>query len=233
MGPVSPKRIYRNLSVRLRGGESFTDGETDATKHQCRASSTVRHNKETQLSCWVCFYTTLWEAVESEDALAVQSLLSRDRVCGGSEKAEQRGKWEKERERGVNSMSEQGLVPLDVAMLTHNSPLLQILIKAGARHNPYLCRPTEWALKLDALVTLAGQRVEEHRRVVLSQAKAGVQLQASNRRQLRLWTLRHRLYCKMRESFHLTGLKGQIYSPLKTGVWSFPFQCINLSNGNT
>lgn len=55
MGPVSPKRIYRNLSVRLRGGESFTDGETDATKHQCRASSTVRHNKETQLSCWVCF----------------------------------------------------------------------------------------------------------------------------------------------------------------------------------
>lgn len=82
-------------------------------------------------------YTTLWEAVESEDALAVQSLLSRDRVCGGGEKAEQRGKWEKERERGVNSMSEQGLVPLDVAMLTHNSPLLQILIKAGARHNPY------------------------------------------------------------------------------------------------
>ncbi|XP_048102015.1 ankyrin repeat and fibronectin type-III domain-containing protein 1-like isoform X1 [Alosa alosa] len=208
LGPVSPKRIYRNLSVRLKGGESLTDGETVAAKHQCRASSTVRPNKETQLSCWVCFYTTLWEAVESEDTLAVQSLLSRDRACGGGEKAEQRGKWEKDRERGVNSISEQGLVPLDVAVLTHNFPLLQVLIKAGARHNPYSCRPSEWALKLDALVTLAGQKVEEHRRVVLSRAKAAVHLQASAQRQLHNWTLRHQLYCKMRESFHLTVLPG-------------------------
>ncbi|XP_062387951.1 ankyrin repeat and fibronectin type-III domain-containing protein 1-like [Sardina pilchardus] len=208
LGPVSPKRIYRNLSVRIKGGESLTDGETVPAKHQCRASSTVRPNKEAQLSCWVCFYTTLWEAVENEDTLAVQSLLSRDRAFGGAEKAEQRGKWEKDRERGVNSISEQGLVPLDVAVLTHNFPLLQVLIKAGAKHNPYLCRPQEWALKLEALVSQAGQRVEEHRRLVLSRAKATVQLQASAQRQLHVWTLRHQLYCKMRESFHLTVLPG-------------------------
>lgn len=95
----------------------------------------VRSTLSLSVSC--SQYTTLWEAVESEDTLAVQSLLSRDRACGGGEKPEQRGKWEKERERGVNSMSEHGLVPFDVAMLTHNSPLLQVLIKAGARHNPY------------------------------------------------------------------------------------------------
>lgn len=41
-----------------------------------------------------------------------------------------------EREKGVNRVSEQGLVPLDVAALTHNSPLLHVLTKAGARHNP-------------------------------------------------------------------------------------------------
>lgn len=44
--------------------------------------------------------------------------------------------WVKERERGVNRVSDQGLVPLDVAALTHNSPLLHVLTKAGARHNP-------------------------------------------------------------------------------------------------
>lgn len=44
--------------------------------------------------------------------------------------------WVKEREKGVNRVSDQGLVPLDVAALTHNSPLLHVLAKAGARHNP-------------------------------------------------------------------------------------------------
>lgn len=73
-------------------------------------------------------YDTLWEAVESEDTLAVQSLLSGVHVsCGGGER---------EREKVVNRVSEQGLVPLDVAALTHNSPLLHVLTKAGARHNP-------------------------------------------------------------------------------------------------
>lgn len=44
--------------------------------------------------------------------------------------------WERDKEKGVNRVSEQGLVPLDVAALTHNSPLLHVLTKAGARHNP-------------------------------------------------------------------------------------------------
>lgn len=84
-------------------------------------------------------YKTLWEAVENEDTLSVQSLLSRDHTCGGGgslwEKGERREKeWEKEKE--VNRVSEQGLVPLDVAALTHNSPLLHVLTRAGARHNP-------------------------------------------------------------------------------------------------
>lgn len=75
--------------------------------------------------------------------MAVQSLLSRGLISyagGGSsiwERGERREKdWEKEREKGVNRVSEQGLVPLDVATLTHNSPLLHVLAKAGARHNP-------------------------------------------------------------------------------------------------
>ncbi|XP_071396038.1 ankyrin repeat and fibronectin type-III domain-containing protein 1 [Centroberyx affinis] len=201
MGPVSPKRIYRNLSVRLRGGESSVAGETDTPKHPSKSTPA---------------YKTLWEAVENEDTLAVQSLLSRDRTnCGGGgggawERGERKEKdWERDREKGVNRVSDQGLVPLDVAALTHNSPLLHVLTKAGARHNPVLCRPAEWALKLDALVALAGKRVEERKEELLRKAGAGPQAQADAQRQVRLWSLRQQLYCRMRENFHNTDLPGQ------------------------
>lgn len=75
--------------------------------------------------------------------MAVQSLLSREHTSGGGggsvwDRREKKGReWEREREKGVNRVSEQGLVPLDVAALTHNSPLLHVLTKAGARHNPF------------------------------------------------------------------------------------------------
>ncbi|XP_035470844.1 ankyrin repeat and fibronectin type-III domain-containing protein 1-like isoform X1 [Scophthalmus maximus] len=205
LAPVSPKRLYRNLSVRLRGGESSVAGEMDAPKHLSKSADT---------------YKTLWEAVENEDTLAVQSLLSRDHTScvgggggggGGSlwERGEKKERdWEREREKGVNRVSEQGLVPLDVATLTHNSPLLHVLTKAGARHNPALCQPTEWALKLDALVTLAGKRVEERKRELMRKTATGPQAQADIQRHIRLWGLRLQLYCRMRENFQNTELPG-------------------------
>uniref|UniRef100_UPI0037E951C8 ankyrin repeat and fibronectin type-III domain-containing protein 1 n=1 Tax=Semicossyphus pulcher TaxID=241346 RepID=UPI0037E951C8 len=203
LGPVSPKRIYRNLSVRLRGGESSVAGEMDTPKHLSKSADA---------------YKSLWEAVENEDTLAVQSLLSRDHTsCGGGgggggslwERGEKKGKdWEREREKGVNRVSDQGLVPLDVAALTHNSPLLHVLTKAGARHNPVLCRPAEWELKLDALVALAGKRVEEKKKELLRKVGAGPQAQADVHRHIHLWSLRLQLYCRMRENFLNTGLPG-------------------------
>ncbi|KAM7386425.1 hypothetical protein PAMA_009172 [Pampus argenteus] len=199
MGPVSPKRIYRNLSVRLRGGESSVSGETDAPKRFGKSADA---------------YKTLWEAVENEDTLAVQSLLSRDSInCGGGggaslwDRGEKKEKdSERDKEKGVNRVSEQGLVPLDVAALTHNSPLLHVLTKAGARHNPVLCQPSEWALKLDALVELAGKRVEERKKELLRKAGAGLQAQADVHRQIHLWSLRLQLYCRMKQNFQNTEL---------------------------
>ncbi|TWW69369.1 ankyrin repeat and fibronectin type-III domain-containing protein 1-like [Takifugu flavidus] len=201
LGPVSPKRIYRNLSVRLRVGESSVSREADALKHHSKSADT---------------YKSLWEAVENEDTLAVQSLLSRDdidcRVGGGGSMWERRDRkekdWVKEREKGVNRVSDQGLVPLDVAALTHNSPLLHVLEKAGARHNPVLCQPAEWAFKLEALVALAGKRVEEKKMETLRKPVPGPQAQADLHRQVRLWSLRLQLYCRMRENFLKTELPG-------------------------
>ncbi|XP_022064418.2 ankyrin repeat and fibronectin type-III domain-containing protein 1-like [Acanthochromis polyacanthus] len=224
LGPVSPKRIYRNLSVRLKGGESSVAAETVTPKHLGKSAEA---------------YKTLWEAVENEDTLAVQSLLSREQTsCGGGslwERGEKKEKdWEREREKGVNRVSDQGLVPLDVAALTHNSPLLHVLTKAGARHNPVLCRPAEWALKLDALVALADKRVEERKTELVKKAGAGPQAQAEVQRHIRLWRLRLQLYCRMRENFHKTELPGppMHVSILVTSTSSL-FVVIKEPEGNT
>ncbi|XP_028268767.1 ankyrin repeat and fibronectin type-III domain-containing protein 1 [Parambassis ranga] len=237
LGPVSPKRIYRNLSVRLRGGESSVSADMDTSKHLSRSADA---------------YKTLWEAVENEDTLAVQSLLSRDHPsCGGGEAGGAGGGgggggsiWERgekkendcesDKEKGVNRVSDQGLVPLDVAALTHNSPLLHVLTKAGARHNPVLCRPAEWALKLDGLVALASKRVEEWKAELARKAGAGPQAQADVQRQLRLWRLRLQLYCRMRENFMNTELPGppSHVSILVTSTSSL-FVMIKEPEGNT
>lgn len=42
LGPVSPKRIYRNLSVRLRGGESSVSEEVDVPKRPSKPAEAVR-----------------------------------------------------------------------------------------------------------------------------------------------------------------------------------------------
>ncbi|XP_061566941.1 ankyrin repeat and fibronectin type-III domain-containing protein 1-like [Cololabis saira] len=202
LGPVSPKRIYRNLSVRLRGGESSVGVERDAPKQPSRPAEA---------------YKTLWEAVENEDTLAVQSLLSKEHTSSGGgvagrsmwERGEKKEKdWDRDKEKGVNRVSEQGLVPLDVAALTHNSPLLHVLTKAGARHNPILCRTVEWAVKLDNLVALASKRVDEKKAELVRKAGAGPQAQADVQGQISLWRLRLQLYCRMRENFNNTELPG-------------------------
>ncbi|KAJ8251867.1 hypothetical protein GJAV_G00226320 [Gymnothorax javanicus] len=194
LGSVSPKRLYRNLSVRLRGGDS---------NKVCELEPPIRCCRETP-----CGFKTLWEALESEDTLAVQCLLSKDRVAsGGGEKRERRER-ERELEREANRMSEQGLVPLDVAALTNNSPLLHVLTRAGAKHNPHVSRPSEWQLKLDSLVALAGQRLEVLTEEMLEKMEAGSQGLADAQRQLRLWTHRQLLYRRMRENFQVTVLPG-------------------------
>ncbi|XP_066563404.1 ankyrin repeat and fibronectin type-III domain-containing protein 1 isoform X2 [Amia ocellicauda] len=118
--------------------------------------------------------------------------------------AGQRG-WRSE----VNALSSDGLVPLDVAALTLNSALLRILSRAGARENPHLCSAAQWSMKLQEVVRSAGGRVGELRRVVCEgPGPAGGPQVGDHQRELRVWTLRHQLYSRMRDSFHCTVLPG-------------------------
>ncbi|XP_050961577.1 ankyrin repeat and fibronectin type-III domain-containing protein 1 [Labeo rohita] len=178
LGPVSPKRIYRSLSLKLRGGASHSEAEPSDWKRR--------------LSRGPAEYLCLWDALENEDTLAVQHLLSKERATDGR----------------VNSVSEFGLVPLDVAALTHNAPLLQVLVKAGAKHNPTLSSASDWLLKLDELVSLAEQKLEEWRAELLQRAKAELQAQTDVQKNVDLWTQRWELYRRMRDRFNTTAPPG-------------------------
>lgn len=68
-----------------------------------------------------------------------------------------------------------------------------------------MCRPAEWALKLDALVALAGKRVEERKNELVKKAGSGPQAQVEVHRSICLWSLRLQLYCRMRRNFQNTG----------------------------
>lgn len=92
-----------------------------------------------------------------------------------------------------------------------------------------VCRPAEWTLKLDALVALAGKRVEERKKELYKKAGAGPQAHFDVHRHIRLWSLRLQLYCRMRENFQNTGQwLGQFVAFLEihlgtqiTGLFSF------------
>ncbi|XP_073702546.1 ankyrin repeat and fibronectin type-III domain-containing protein 1 [Garra rufa] len=178
LGPVSPKRIYRSLSLKLRGGASHSEAEPSDWRRR--------------LSRGPAEYSCLWDALENEDMLAVQHLLSKEKAKDG---------W-------VNSVSEFGLVPLDVAALTHNAPLLQVLVKAGAKHNPTLSSASDWSLKLDELVSLAEQKLEEWRAELLLRVKAELQSQTDLQKNVDQWTQRWELYRRMRDRFHTTAPPG-------------------------
>ncbi|XP_026119553.1 ankyrin repeat and fibronectin type-III domain-containing protein 1-like isoform X1 [Carassius auratus] len=178
LGPVSPKRIYRSLSLKLKGGASPSEAEPSDWRRR--------------LSRGPAEYSCLWDALENEDTLAVQHLLSRERVT----------------EAQVNSVSELGLVPLDVAALTHNAPLLQVLVKAGGKHNPTLSSTSDWSLKLEELVSLAEQKQEEWRAELLLRVKAELQSQTDVQKNVDLWTRRWELYRRMRDRFQTTAPPG-------------------------
>ncbi|CAB1312973.1 unnamed protein product [Coregonus sp. 'balchen'] len=104
-GPASPsaaKRLYRNLSEKLKGGHSsFEDayffGRGD--RHGHRKGS----------------------AVEQQDLDAVQILLYQYTA----------------EELDLSTPNSQGLTPLDIAIMTNNTPIAKLLLKAGAKESPH------------------------------------------------------------------------------------------------
>ncbi|KAM9831257.1 ankyrin repeat and fibronectin type-III domain-containing protein 1 [Neosynchiropus ocellatus] len=166
-GPPSPsaaKRLYRNLSEKLRGNSaSFEEANT----------------RGTTMVASEC----LLEAVEQQDLDLVQVLLlSIDDL-------------------DLNSPDSRGLTPLDIAVMTNNTPIAKLLLRAGAKESPHFTTIESREAHLSSLMLEAEQRVS----TLTAQAqKDGLSLDACQKdKTLRSWEWRSKLYKRMRAALRL------------------------------
>ncbi|XP_067344144.1 ankyrin repeat and fibronectin type-III domain-containing protein 1 isoform X1 [Channa argus] len=174
-GPASPsaaKRLYRNLSEKLRGStSSFEDAYFFGKSDRLRKASTMQGS-----DC-------IFEAVEQQDLDAVQILLYQYSA----------------EELDLNTPNSQGLTPLDIAIMTNNTPIAKLLLKAGGKESPHFVSVESREAHLSSLVVEAERRAAE---LAAQAQRDGLSLEACHKdKQLRAWEWRSKLYRRMKTGF--------------------------------
>ncbi|KAM6320265.1 ankyrin repeat and fibronectin type-III domain-containing protein 1-like [Podargus strigoides] len=176
-GPSSPnaaKRLYRNLSGKFRVNyTSFDEGSLAGRgeKEKLRKSYLFQSN------------AALFEAVELQDLDRVQELL----------------KQYSPEELDLNTPNSEGLLPLDIAIMTNNAPIARSLLQAGAKESPHFVSLESRSLHLSTLVREAEQRVNELTAQVVNEAPSADC--SEKEKQLKAWEWRYRLYKRMKAGF--------------------------------
>ncbi|KFO11135.1 Ankyrin repeat and fibronectin type-III domain-containing protein 1, partial [Balearica regulorum gibbericeps] len=176
-GPSSPnaaKRLYRNLSGKFRVNyTSFDEGSLvgRGEKEKLRKSYLFQSN------------AALFEAVELQDLDRVQELL----------------KQYSPEELDLNTPNSEGLLPLDIAIMTNNAPIARALLQAGAKESPHFVSLESRSLHLSTLVREAEQRVNELTAQVVNEAPNADC--SEKEKQLKAWEWRYRLYKRMKAGF--------------------------------
>ncbi|XP_068764767.1 ankyrin repeat and fibronectin type-III domain-containing protein 1 isoform X2 [Struthio camelus] len=176
-GPSSPnaaKRLYRNLSGKFRVNyTSFDEGSLAgrSEKEKLRKSYLFQSN------------AALFEAVELQDLDRVQELL----------------KQYSPEELDLNTPNSEGLLPLDIAIMTNNAPIAKALLQAGAKESPHFVSLESRSLHLSTLVREAEQRVNELTAQVVNEAPSTDC--SEKEKQLKAWEWRYRLYKRMKAGF--------------------------------
>ncbi|XP_013878805.1 ankyrin repeat and fibronectin type-III domain-containing protein 1 [Austrofundulus limnaeus] len=174
-GPASPsaaKRLYRNLSEKLRGStSSFEDAYFFGKTDRLRKTSAMQGSE------------CIFEAVEQQDLDAVQILLYQFSA----------------EELDLNTPNSQGLTPLDIAIMTNNTPIAKLLLKAGGKESPHFVSVESREAHLSALVVEAERRAAD---LAAQAQRDGLSLEACHKdKQLRTWEWRSKLYKRMRTGF--------------------------------
>ncbi|XP_037546904.1 ankyrin repeat and fibronectin type-III domain-containing protein 1 [Nematolebias whitei] len=174
-GPASPsaaKRLYRNLSEKLRGStSSFEDAYFFGKTDRLRKTSTMQGSE------------CIFEAVEQQDLDAVQILLYQFSA----------------EELDLNTPNSQGLTPLDIAVMTNNTPIAKLLLKAGGKESPHFVSVESREAHLSALVLEAERRAAD---LAAQAQRDGLSLEACHKdKQLRTWEWRNKLYKRMKTGF--------------------------------
>ncbi|XP_076855664.1 ankyrin repeat and fibronectin type-III domain-containing protein 1 isoform X2 [Brachyhypopomus gauderio] len=174
-GPASPsaaKRLYRNLSEKLKGSHSsFEDVYFFGRSDRIRKTSNMQSGE------------ALCEAVEQQDLDAVQILLYQYTAD----------------ELDLNTPNSEGLTPLDISVMTNNVPIAKLLLRAGAKESPHFGSQESREAHLSALVQEAQRRASELSTQVMRES---LSLEPSDKeKQLKAWEWRCKLYKRMRTGF--------------------------------
>uniref|UniRef100_A0A8C6N563 Ankyrin-repeat and fibronectin type III domain containing 1 n=1 Tax=Mus spicilegus TaxID=10103 RepID=A0A8C6N563_MUSSI len=173
--PNAAKRLYRNLSEKLKGSHSSFDEayfRTRTDRLSLRKTSVNFQGNE-----------AMFEAVEQQDLDAVQLLLYQYTP----------------EELDLNTPNSEGLTPLDIAIMTNNVPIARILLRTGARESPHFVSLESRAMHLNTLVQEAQDRVSELSAQVENE---GFTLDNTEKeKQLKAWEWRYRLYRRMKTGF--------------------------------
>uniref|UniRef100_A0A8C1H6Q0 Ankyrin repeat and fibronectin type III domain containing 1a n=1 Tax=Cyprinus carpio carpio TaxID=630221 RepID=A0A8C1H6Q0_CYPCA len=175
VGPASPsaaKRLYRNLSEKLKGSHSsFEDAYFFGRPDRIRKVSNIQSSE------------ALFEAVEQQDLDAVQILLFQYTAD----------------ELDLNTPNSEGLTPLDISIMTNNVPIAKLLLKAGGKESPHFVSLESRDAHLLALVQEAQRRASELSTQVIRES---LSLETSDKeKQLKAWEWRCKLYKRMRTGF--------------------------------
>ncbi|XP_041072792.1 ankyrin repeat and fibronectin type-III domain-containing protein 1-like [Carcharodon carcharias] len=183
--PASPnaaKRLYRNLSDKLKGSqtsfdEAFLTAKSD--KDRLRKSSLYLQCNE-----------ALFDAVEQQDFDAVQLLLSQYSLD----------------ELNLNTPNVKGLLPLDIAIMTNNTGVARTLLKAGAKESPHFVNVETRAVHLTNLI----QEAEDQMNHLCSEdGSDGLSHENTKKeKQLRAWEWRYKLYKQMKTEFEYAVVPG-------------------------
>ncbi|GCC31673.1 hypothetical protein chiPu_0010133 [Chiloscyllium punctatum] len=173
--PNAAKRLYRNLSGKFKVNYTSFD-ETNLIG---------RNEKNKQRKSCVNFHSNeaVFEAVEQQDLDAVQMLLNLYST----------------EELDLNTPNSEGLMPLDIAIMTNNVPMAKMLLQAGAKESPHFVSLESRALHLATLVRESEQRVSELTTQVLNETPNANY--TDKEKQLKAWEWHYRLFKRMKAGF--------------------------------
>ncbi|XP_023196155.1 ankyrin repeat and fibronectin type-III domain-containing protein 1-like isoform X1 [Xiphophorus maculatus] len=176
--PSAARRLYRNLSGKFRVGtnppalEDSVVSARGGDKERLRKTTVFQSNE------------ALFEAVEHQELDLVQLLLSQYSL----------------EELDLNTPNSEGLLPLDIAIMTNNVPMAKLLLRAGAKESPHFVSLEGRAVHLATLVQEAEQRVSELQAQVRSEGPSERE-GSDQERHLKAWEWRLRLFRRMQTGF--------------------------------
>uniref|UniRef100_A0A9J7Y148 Ankyrin repeat and fibronectin type-III domain-containing protein 1 n=1 Tax=Cyprinus carpio carpio TaxID=630221 RepID=A0A9J7Y148_CYPCA len=173
--PSAARRLYRNLSGKFRTANLALDDAAlpiQSDKDHSHKTTMFQGNE------------ALFEAVEHQELDVVESLLNTFSL----------------EELDLNTPNSEGLLPLDIAIMTNNVPMAKLLLRAGAKESPHFLSLEGRATHLASLVQEAEHRIAEL--VAQVTGEEPVEREESNReRQLKTWEWKLRLYKRMQTGF--------------------------------